>query len=69
MVTIRSPFRGHNSIQCVDLNREDLSCYLYKIESVSLTKCPHEHRLTKKAYISAITVANIYQSFYLQDGA
>ena len=24
--------------------------------------------LTNKAYLSAITVTNIYQSFYLQDG-
>ena len=24
--------------------------------------------LTKKAHLSAITVTNIYQSFYLQDG-
>ena len=39
-----------------------------KIESASLIKCPRDHRLTNKAHLSAITVANNYQSFYLQDG-
>jgi len=28
----------------------------------------NDHRITNKAYLSAITVTNIYQSFYLQDG-
>ena len=37
-------------------------------ESVSLRKCPYDKWLTDKAYLSAITVTNISQSFYLQDG-
>ena len=37
-------------------------------ESVSLRKCPYDHRLTSKAYLSAITATNISPSFYLQDG-
>jgi len=36
MVTIRSPFCGYNTIECVELNGEDLSCYSNNIESVSL---------------------------------
>jgi len=39
-----------------------------KIESVSLRKCPYDHRLTNKAYLSAVTVTDISRSFYLQDG-
>jgi len=35
---IRSPFCGHNTIQRVELNGEDLSCYSNNIESVSLRK-------------------------------
>jgi len=34
-----------------------------KIESVSLRKCPYDHRLTNKAYLSAVTMTNISQSF------
>ena len=68
MVTIRSPFCGYNTISCVELNGEDLSCYSYETESVSLRKCPYQHWLTSKAYLSAVTVTNIYQSFYLQVG-
>ena len=63
MVTTRSPFCGYKTIRCVQLNGEDLSCYPNKIESVSLRKCQYDHRLTNKAYLSAITVTNIYQSF------
>ena len=55
-------------VWCVQLNGEDLSCYSNKIEPVSLRKCPYDHWLTNKAYLSAITVTNIYRSFYLQDG-
>jgi len=33
---MRSPFRGYNTIQRVELNGEDLSCYSNKIESASL---------------------------------
>jgi len=36
--------------------------YSNKIESVSLRKCPYDHWVTNKAYLSAITVTNIYQS-------
>jgi len=40
-----------------------------KIESFSLRKCPHDHYLTNKAYLSAVTVTNISQEFfYLQGG-
>jgi len=45
MVTIRSPFCLHNTLQCVELNREHLSCYSNKIESVSLRKCSYDHWL------------------------
>ena len=38
------------------------------IESISSRKCPHDHWLTNKAFQSAITVTNIFRSFYLQDG-
>jgi len=34
-----------------------------KTESVSSRKCPRDHGLTNKAYLSAITVTNIFQSF------
>jgi len=34
------------------------------VESVSLRKCPYDHLLTN----SAVTVTNISQSLYLQDG-
>jgi len=50
------------------LSGEALSCYSNKIESVSLRKCPYDHRLTNKAYLSAITATNISKSFYPQDG-
>ena len=40
IVMTRSPFCGYNTISCVELNGEDLSCYSNKIESVSLSKCP-----------------------------
>jgi len=33
------------------------------IESVTLRECPYDHQLTNKAYLSAITVTNISQSF------
>jgi len=63
MVTMRSPFCVYNTTYCVELNGESLSCYSNKIEWVSLRKCPYDHWLTKKAYLSAITVTNIYYSF------
>ena len=39
------------------------SCYSNKIVSVSLRKCPYDHWLANKAYLSSIAVTNIYQSF------
>ena len=45
MVTTRSPFCGYNTIYCVELNGEDLSCYSNKIEPVSL-QSPHDHWLS-----------------------
>jgi len=62
MITIRSPFCGYNAIQFVELNGEDLSRYSNRIESVSLRKCPYDHRLTNGAFSSAITVTNISQT-------
>jgi len=43
VATIRSPFCGYDTIQCVELDGEDLSCFPNKIERVSLIKCPHDH--------------------------
>jgi len=63
MVTIQSPFCGYSTTKCVELNGEALSCYSNKTESVSLRKCPYDHWLTDKAYLSAITVRNISRSF------
>ena len=39
------------------------ACYSDKTESVSLSKCPCDHRLNNKAYLSAITVTNISRVF------
>jgi len=61
MVTTRSPFCGHNTTQRVELKGKDLLRYSNKTESVS-------HWLTKKRILSAVTVTNIYQSFYRQNG-
>jgi len=36
-----------------------------KIDSVSLRKCPYDHWLTNKPYLSAITETNIYKIFLL----
>jgi len=63
VVATRSPFCGYNTIQCVELNGENISCYSNKIESVIWRKCSYDHWLTKKAYLSAITVTNISRSF------
>ena len=46
----------------IELNGENLSRYSNKIESVSLRKCPHDHRLVNEAYLSAITATNISRS-------
>jgi len=69
VLMIQSPFCGYYTIYCTDLNGEDISCYSNKTESLSLRKSPYDHCLINKAYLSAITVTNISQSFYLQDGA
>jgi len=45
------------------LKGEDLWSCSHKIEPVSLRKCPHDHRLANKAYLSAVTVASIFRSF------
>ena len=62
MVTMRSPTPccGHN---CVELKGEDLWSYSPKTESVSLRKCPYDHKLTNKAYLSAIPITSIFQNF------
>jgi len=52
----------------VELKGEDLWSYSHKIESLSLQKCPYDHQLTNKMYLSAVTVTSIFQ-FYLQDGS
>jgi len=49
-------------MRCV-IDGEELSCHSNKTESVSLRKCPYDQWLTNKAYLSAITVRNIYQVF------
>jgi len=47
----------------VELRGADLSRYLNNIQSVGLRKCLYDHYLANKAYFSAITVKNIYDSF------
>ena len=47
----------------MELRGEKLSCYLHSIQSVGLWKCLYDHLLANKAYFSAITVKNIYESF------
>jgi len=42
--------------------------YSDKIQPGHLRKCPYDHRLTSKAYISAVTVTNKSTSFYQQNG-
>jgi len=63
MVTIGSPFCGYSRTYYVKLNGEDLLCYSNKTESVSLRKCPYDHELANKAYLSAITMTNMSRSF------
>jgi len=48
--------------QCVELMGEDLLRYSNKIESSDLRQFPNDHLLTSKAYLSGITVRNIYDS-------
>jgi len=63
MVTIRSPCCGCNLAWCVEIIGEDLwSCSHIK-NWISLRKCPYDHWLTNKAYLSAITVTGIFRSF------
>jgi len=48
----------------VELKGEDLWSYSRKIElAVGLRKCPYDHSLTSKAYLSVITVTSIYSRF------
>jgi len=47
----------------VGLKREDLSSCSHKTESVSLGKCPCDHWLTNKAYLSAFTVTSLFRTF------
>jgi len=63
MVRIRSPFCGYNTTQCGQLKGEDLSCYSNETKSASLRNVHYDHWLTNKAYLSAITVTNIFESF------
>jgi len=61
MVTLRSPFCGHDTTQCVEAKvYRDIQI---KIESLSLRKCPCDRQITNKTYLSDITVANISHSF------
>ena len=46
-----------------ELRGDNLSCYLNKILSVGLWNCLYDHQLANTAYLSDITVANIYESF------
>ena len=54
LLTIRPPCCGYNLAWCVELKSEDLWSCSHKIEPVSLRKCPYDHSLTNKAYLSAI---------------
>ena len=47
----------------VELKGKDVWCYSDEMESVNLRKCPYDHQLTNKAYLSATTVASIFHSF------
>ena len=47
----------------MELKGEDLWSYSHKIESVSFQKCPHDHLLYNKVYLSSIIVTSIFQSF------
>ena len=63
MVTIRSPCCGYNLAWCVELKGAHFWSCSHKIESVSIRKCPYDHWLTNKAYLSAITATSIFRSF------
>jgi len=52
----------------MEFKDEDFWSYPHKIESLSLRKCPYDHKLKTKRILSAITVNSISKSFYLQDG-
>jgi len=61
VAAVRSPFC--RSTRCtVWLNGEDLSCYLNKIESVGLRKCPYYRYLIEKVTSSDVRATNISQS-------
>jgi len=63
MVTVRSPFSGYNTVKCAEWNGADLSCYSNETKSLSLRKCSYDNWLTNKAYLSAVTVTDISQTF------
>ena len=42
---------------------EDLLRYSNRIESSDLRQCPRDQYLINKAYLSCVTVRNIYESF------
>ena len=54
-----SPYGRH----FVGTTRHNALSYSNKTESVGLRKCPYDHGLNNKAYLSAITVTKNYQSF------
>ena len=69
MATIRSPCCGYNLAWCVELKGDDLWSCSHKIESVNLRKCPYDHWLTNKVYLSASTVTSIFRSFTYKTAA
>jgi len=42
---------------------EDLLRHSTTTEPSDLRQCPYDHKLTNKAYLSGVTVRNIYESF------
>ena len=42
---------------------EDLLRHSNTTEPSDLRQCPYDHKLTNKAYLSGVTVRNIYESF------
>jgi len=71
-VKCRHRVYGHDGIAILGLMRCNALRWMAKIfrvirnkiESVSLITCPYDYWLTNKAYLSAVTVINISQSFY-----
>jgi len=53
-----------NGIMCArELRGEKLCCHLNTLQSVCFRECSYDHWLANKAYLSDITVVNIYDSF------